>query len=600
MSNYKIFARVFLIALTVLSVLAVTAALWIRQAGRLKIPIPEVQAVVFDPYSDPRLAGYKLYRDALMVNDWITLENLAMTRNDYVAYRAALSLTQQTGFPPLQLLSYYRRLLELRIDDPLDKVEKPQLLVAYAAVAEQAGSFEEAIRAYHEALPLPSAIEGLKRVQTDPYKLARLFVDKRRYQDALESLGERSAPALEATIHLNLDNYEIALGASERWLAEVPGDREALRIKAWSLFYLGRNEEADALFATVLETEPSHPDALYGRALIAKKADNIDAAVTYLRQSKDSENLWLATGYLESKERYADALPLYLELGKLSGSFADDGAYRAFVLANRLGDTASAEIAKTLLPQDSFFSLKLGLPLSLTTTAQLEPVRTPDMEIAELLANVGDVEAGIGELLFALRRSSSPAEKLSLAELLQQLGEYRHSWRAAEELRSQGIQDARLWKLSYPQAYSTEVIAEAARHNLEPALLWAIMRQESAFYPQAISRSNAKGLMQVIPSTWEWLAELQKETPGDPFDPATNIRYGAFYLQWLLNYLQSDEELVIVSYNRGQGYIKRLFESSYVAGNKDELYREIDALEAREYLQKVTLNYEIYKQLYPN
>ena len=90
------------------------------------------------------------------------------------------------------------------------------------------------------------------------------------------------------------------------------------------------------------------------------------------------------------------------------------------------------------------------------------------------------------------------------------------------------------------------------------------------------------------------------KSPGDPFDVETNIRYGSFYLRWLLNYLDDDEELVIVSYNRGQGYIKRLFEGSVVQGNKDELYREIDALEAREYLQSVTVNYEIYKALYPS
>ncbi len=111
--------------------------------------------------------------------------------------------------------------------------------------------------------------------------------------------------------------------------------------------------------------------------------------------------------------------------------------------------------------------------------------------------------------------------------------------------------------------------------------------------------SNAQGLLQVVPSTWTWLAELQKETPGDPFNVATNIRYGTFYVQWLLNYLQQDLELVMVSYNRGQGYIKRLFESSFVAGNKDDLYREIDTLEAREYLQSVMVNYQVYKYLYP-
>jgi soluble lytic murein transglycosylase len=105
--------------------------------------------------------------------------------------------------------------------------------------------------------------------------------------------------------------------------------------------------------------------------------------------------------------------------------------------------------------------------------------------------------------------------------------------------------------------------------------------------------------MQVIPSTWDWLAELQRETPGNPYDVATNVRYGSFYLRWLMNYLDGDLELVIASYNRGQGYIRRLFESDAVALDKDELYREIDALETREYLQRVMVNYEVYRELYP-
>jgi soluble lytic murein transglycosylase len=597
----SVLTRVLLISLAFLSVIAVTVAFWgAGRTGKVAIPVPQIQAVVFDPYSDPSLNGYKLYRDAFMAKDWVTLENLAMLREDYVAYRAALTLTQQPGFPPLQLLSYYRRLLELRIADPLDKTEGPALLVHYALVAESAGSYEEALRAYQEALPLPQAIEGLKRLQTDPYKLANTLLQARRYQDVLEVLGDKVAPSLEAPAYLNTGEYEAALDAYERWLSEVPGSPEAIKGKAWSLFYLGKNEEADAIFATFLEANPSNPSALYGRGLIARRAGNIDAAVAYLRQTGDSDDVWLATGYLEARERYKDALPLYMQLAKGGSSLADDGAYRAYVLATRLGDTTTAEEAKTLLPSNSFFTFKLGVPLSFNMTSQLETVSTPEIETSALLAQVGDDDAAVGELLFALRRSTNPSEKVSMAEALQRLGEYRQSWRVAEDLKAQGFNDARLWQLSYPRAYGVDVLSEAAKHGLEPALLWAIMRQESAFYPKAISRSNAKGLMQVVPSTWDWLAELQKEAPGDPFSTSTNIRYGAFYLQWLLNYLGGDTELVMVSYNRGQGYIKRLFESEYVAKNKDELYREIDTLEAREYLQRVMMNYQIYKGLYKN
>jgi soluble lytic murein transglycosylase len=591
---------VLLTTLGILAVLAVTVAFWVQgQAGKIDIPVPQVQAVVFDPYSDPLLNGYKLYRDAFAAGDWVTLENLAMLRDDYVAYRSALTLTKQ-DFPPLQLLSYYRRLLELRITDPLDKTEGPTLLVNYALVAESAGSYDEALRAYQEALPLPGAIEGIQRLQTDPYKLANTFLQARRYQYALEALGDRTAPSLEAPAHLRLGNYDEALEAYERWLVEVPSSTEALQGKAWSLFYLGRNEEADAIFASLLASNPGDANALYGRALIARRANDIDAAVAYLQQTNDSDDLWLATGYLEAKERYADALPVYMQLARGDSSLADDGAYRAYVLATRLGETAKAAEAKDLIPANSFFAFKLGSPLSMYGAAQLETVTAPAIEVSQLLAQVGDQEAAVGELLFALRRSTNPSEKISIAEQLQSLGEYRQSYRAAEELRAQGFNDARLWQLSYPRAYSAEVLAEAERHDLEPALVWAIMRQESAFYPNARSTSNAQGLMQVIPSTWEWLAELQEEAPGEPYHPATNIRYGAFYLRWLLDYLGGDPELVIASYNRGQGYIKRLFESEYVAQDKDELYREIDALETREYLQRVMMNYQIYKELYEN
>jgi soluble lytic murein transglycosylase len=216
---------------------------------------------------------------------------------------------------------------------------------------------------------------------------------------------------------------------------------------------------------------------------------------------------------------------------------------------------------------------------------------------------VNDLEAAIGELIFALRMSSSQAEIAAIAEQLQRLGEFRQSQRAASRLLEAGVHDLRVWRLAYPQAYLSVVTQEASRLAVEPALIWAIMRQESAFFPKAVSSSNAQGLMQVVPRTWDWLAELQQESPANPFDLAANIRYGTFYLKWLHDYFsthQSDPELVISSYNRGQGYIKTLFESPIVGGNKDELYREIDALETREYLQKVVLNYQIYKLLYGN
>jgi soluble lytic murein transglycosylase len=227
------------------------------------------------------------------------------------------------------------------------------------------------------------------------------------------------------------------------------------------------------------------------------------------------------------------------------------------------------------------------------------PSVAPTLELARALAIVGDLEAARGELVFALRAATDREAILWLATALQtHYDEYRQSQRAAQALVAAGDRDPWAWRLAYPEAYAASVRAHASELDVEPALVWAIMRQESAFSPIAVSTSNAQGLMQVIPSTWTWLAELQREPPRDPFDPDANVRYGTYYLSWLLDYFDGDAELVIPSYNRGQGYVRRLYEGELVAGDKDELLRHIDALETREYLQRVSLNLEVYRALY--
>ena len=571
--------------LVVLVLLAVVIA-------RLQRPL-ELQMVALDPYDNPLLADYKTYRDALLAGDTASLELLAQ-QDSYAAYRAALALARDVDLEPILRAAYYRRVFALRIDDPLDKVDKRALLLEYASVAETAGLTSEALTAYADALPDPAAAAALKRLQTDPYRLANLFLKARRWQDALDALGTLGAPSVEAPAYRALRDYDKALDAYRRWLEQQPGNEDARYGEAWMHFYLGDLAVADALF----EALPGAA-ALKGRALVAQQRGDTDGAVALLEQSHEPANLWLATGYLEAKDRYQDALPLYLQLAKSDSSYADDAAYRAYVLAERLGEPEVAAETKALLPAGSFFGFKVGKPFEVPVVSILERVTPPALEVANALARINDFDGAKGELLFALRDAVDVPTRVALAEALQLLGEFRQSQRAGVEMLNTGINDRRVWELAYPRAYAEAVDADAAHEGLEPALVWAIMRQESAFFPKALSSSNAQGLMQVIPSTWDWLAELQREAPGEPFDIATNVRYGSFYLKWLLNYLGGDPELVIASYNRGQGYIKRLYEGEVVAANKDDLYREIDALETREYLQRVSENFEIYKALYP-
>ncbi len=566
------------------------------------VPIPDIQVSISEAWNAPELAYYRRFEEAKTNNEIEALQSFALAE-DYLAYQAALVLANNLNLDLGLRYQYLRRAAEIEPKDPLDRQGQREQELELGVLAEQAGLIDAAKHHYQEALPESAAVEALQRLELDPYLLANRFFQEGLYAETLLALDGRLAPSLEALSYRRTAEPEKALDAYGRWLQEEAQNSEALLGKAWSHYALAEYDEAEALF-----TQFSDKQALYGRALIRNKAGDVDAAVALLRQTDDADYFWLATDLLEAKDRYAEAIPFYLKLARGNSSLADDAAYRAFTLATQLNDFVLANEALSLLKQDSFFALKLGAVLELPSSSSQDTVKLDEVVLAERLAAAGQQEAAIGELQHALQKSTTVETTLQLAEALQQLGEYRQSQRAVSllffgESQEQVKQDLRAWRLAYPRAYASYVLAESNKYGLEPELIWAIMRQESGFFVEAVSRSNAKGLMQVIPSTWDWLAELQKETPANPFDVASNIRYGVYYINWLASYFEdyaADPELMIASYNRGQGYIRRLFESDFVNQDKDLLYREIDSLETREYLQVVTKNYLIYKALYGN
>jgi soluble lytic murein transglycosylase len=554
---------------------------------------PSVRNAALDPYDTAVLQGYRKFRAALMSGDVEALGLLARRDDSYLAYRASLALARTIDLEPSARLEFYRRAEELRISEPLAREENRAFYLEVGATAEAAGDASMAIESYASALPHPNAIDALERLETDPYRLSNLYFRARLYREALDALGDHAAPSIEAPAHRALGEYREALRAYERWLAQQPDNLDARYGRAWSHFYLGDMATAYTLF-TALEGNSS----LYARALISRRQGNITEAVNLIRRTGDASYLWLASGWLEARDRYQEALSIYLQIAPGNSVYADDAAYRALVLAERLDDEEAWQVARDLVPAGSFFALRLGGSPLLPSGNQLQRVHLEVQDLALELARVADVEAAVGELIFALRKATDEATVVSLAETLQMLGEFRQSQRAAQRFVDAGSDELRTWQAAYPRAYPDLVLGNSQRLGLQPELVWAIMRQESAFYPQAVSVSNAAGLMQVVPSTWNWLAELQREQPGDRFDPEANIRYGSYYLSWLMNYHDGDAELVIPSYNRGQGYIRRLFEGPVVDEDKDEFFREIDALETREYLQRVTVFYRTYQALY--
>src|SRR5271170_7328296 len=109
----------------------------------------------------------------------------------------------------------------------------------------------------------------------------------------------------------------------------------------------------------------------------------------------------------------------------------------------------------------------------------------------------------------------------------------------------------------------------AARHQVDPALVKAVISTESGWNPQAVSRKGAVGLMQLIPGT------AQRFGVGNPFDPAQNVEAGTTYLKSLLDRYDGDLDKTLAAYNAGEGAVDR---SGGVPAFR----------ETRQYVQKVT------------
>jgi len=180
-------------------------------------------------------------------------------------------------------------------------------------------------------------------------------------------------------------------------------------------------------------------------------------------------------------------------------------------------------------------------------------------------------------------------------------------WRAAAMLASQWQQHNYVIQAAYlagevnaldqrfPTAFADEVATTAEESGLSTSLIWSIIRQESAFNAYAVSRTGAKGLMQLMPAT---ASELANSTDlGDKtfnlFDPATNIRLGGLYLSQMVERFNHNRAIAAAAYNAGPRRVSEWLQQHPF--NEPDIWIEtIPYFETRRYVQQVMAFMVVY------
>lgn len=155
-----------------------------------------------------------------------------------------------------------------------------------------------------------------------------------------------------------------------------------------------------------------------------------------------------------------------------------------------------------------------------------------------------------------------------------------------------------LMKYMYPLKYAGEIQKCSKEFAVDPYLIAAIIKVESGYKPDVISKKGARGLMQLMPDTAKWIAENMKMENFDVKmleEPGLNIKMGTWYFSSLLKEFDNDTTLALAAYNGGRGNVAQWIKSGCFAdGTGDKIPFE----ETKGFIKKVRKAHRWYKRLY--
>lgn len=154
--------------------------------------------------------------------------------------------------------------------------------------------------------------------------------------------------------------------------------------------------------------------------------------------------------------------------------------------------------------------------------------------------------------------------------------------------------------VNYPMSYKNSINIYSKQFNVDPYLVAAIINVESSYDKTAISNKEARGLMQISPTTGQWAAEdlsIEDFSLDLLFEPEINIMIGTWYLNMLSDEFDHNIQLILAAYNGGSGNVRKWLENDEYC--EDGIYlKKIPFKETRDYVEKVLKNYKVYKILY--
>ncbi|OFW32695.1 MAG: hypothetical protein A3J28_14865 [Acidobacteria bacterium RIFCSPLOWO2_12_FULL_60_22] len=439
-------------------------------------------------------------------------------------------------------------LLRMRISDPEADAERLYTLAAAYRRLERPEGMEEQIRALREKYPQSPWYEKALYLAGNTYRMAK---DTPRSIEYYRMVYERFPQGEQA--------------ATTHWYV------------AWQAYRERRFPEAELLLNEQIRNYPASPQvpaALYWSGRLIEKEAPAEAAAYYRRLVEMFPNYYYG---LLARERLA-TLPS---------------------AAERVASGAKALLPD--IPRPANGALSKGT---------LSPADEEHLNRVKLLESAWLMDWAVGELSAVLRNGSSSFRLVQeLARLEQERGRHHVAMRYAKRYVSGYFAldlselSRSLWEVLFPLPWWEQVKKNADKAGLDPYLVAGLIRQESEFDPQARSRSNARGLMQLLPSTARLMARKVPDARARRYSlaalyrPEISLIYGTYYLREVLDRLGGIPEHALAGYNAGP---RRVEEWTREASFEDpaEFVESIPITETREYVQAVLRNAALYRKLY--